>query len=234
MNKSLWPSLLNYGLDEPHGWRAKKALKQISFNDFAQCITLRRELSVPQQQEPISPSSNISLSNHVLTPCHGQGDCPCHSCHGQGGHPRLPSHSSGGQVIRDFLADSASHLDQGDCSSDLCLQDHFLRMHGICYSPKDSCHPFLFPAATIYPLRPPVAAVNPLLRPIMTFLLPPSLVVTSVPLQSLVATINLLLSVTALEPPVSAPAPEQYYQALLPPIYTSAPFVLSCVNVCFV
>lgn len=130
--------MLNYGLDEPHGWSAKKALKQIFFNEFSQCITLWRELSVPQQQEPISPLSNISLSNHVLTPCHGQGDCPCHSCHGQGGHPSLPSHSSGGQVIRDFSADSAPHLDQGDCSSDLCLQGHFLRIYGKCYSPKDS------------------------------------------------------------------------------------------------
>ncbi len=131
--------MLNYGLDEPHGWREKKALKQIAkANMSLPSASHSGESCQFLNNKSLSALPQTSVSNHVLTPCHGQGDCPCHSC--------LPSHSSGGQVIRYFSADSASHLDQGDCSSDLCLQNHFLRMHGICYSPKNSCHPFLFPA----------------------------------------------------------------------------------------
>lgn len=158
--------------------------------------TLERVVSSPTTLPQTSVLSNY-LSNS--TSCHGQGDCPCHSCHVKEVYPCLPSHGSGCQVIRDFLADSASHLDQIDCSSDLCLQDHFLIMHDKCYSSKDSCHPVLFPVANIYPLHPPVAALNPLLHCTVAADLPSSLMATPNPLQSLVEAINLVLSVTVQE-----------------------------------
>ncbi len=177
-----------------------------------------------------SPSAlpQTSVSNHVLTPCHGQGDCPCHSC--------LPSHSSGGQVIRDFSADSASHLDQGDCSSDLettsseCMVYATLPKTAVIlfFSQRQTLH-------SIYPLHPPVA-VNPLLHPMMDTDLSPSSYPCGDFCPTPVSSGRHQFTSFCNSPRASSVWSKP--RAVLPGPFAShlyqCPMVWSCVNVCFV
>ncbi len=172
LSKSLWPSLLNYGLDQPHVWRAKKALKQISFNEFAQCITLRRELSVPQQQEPISPSSNISLSNHV--PVMGKETVPVIPVMAKEATPICPAtvqeakSSEISQLIVPPILnrETVPQISASKTTSSECMVYASL--------PKTAVILSFSQRQPSTQLRPPVAAVNPLLHPMMDTDLSPS------------------------------------------------------------